>query len=90
MVSSQLNDIIGNLRSLFCVFSDKERKANMTANLAPIQEKYASQLIILEKFATDLVAFLIPATSLTGLFQLAIVHQQDGILIGNICAGYIL
>lgn len=57
----------GKHRGFFCVASDRERKAEMVVNPAPIQEKYASQIIILEKFATALVAFFVPATSLTGL-----------------------
>lgn len=41
----------------------------MFVELAPVEDNYASQIGILEKFATFLVELLVPAMSLTGLIQ---------------------
>jgi hypothetical protein len=46
-----------------------EGKLNMAIILVPIENKQSSQIGILEVFADSLVAFLVPASYLTGLLH---------------------
>lgn len=64
------------LSVLDAVLLYRERKTNMVLELVPVQDKYISQIGILEEFATGLVIFLVPATTLTSLIKLVAIHQD--------------
>jgi len=47
-----------------------ERKSNMVIKFVPFENEQSSQIGILEELAISLVAFLVPASYLTGLITL--------------------
>jgi hypothetical protein len=51
------------------VLCSVERKSNMVIKPVPFENKQSLQIGILEELAISLVAFLVPASSLTGLIS---------------------